>query len=250
MFRNRRITALLCAFFWLALWHVGSLLVGEDVLLVSPLAAAARLFALAGTSLFWKTAGFSLVRIMGGFFLALASGMLLAASAYRLQPVRALLAPLLSAAKSVPVASYTVLCLVFLRARSLPLIIAFLMTLPIFYDSLLEGLLNTDGNLLEMAGVFRVTPLRRLRAIYVPQCLPYLVSAIGVGIGIAWKSGVAAEVIGLPQGAVGTRIYEAKLTLDTRGLFAWTVAVMLLCFALEKSVLFLVRRAAGALERV
>ncbi|MDR0325212.1 MAG: ABC transporter permease subunit [Oscillospiraceae bacterium] len=250
LLRNRHAAFALAALFWLALWHVGSVLVGEEILLVSPLAAAARLFEMLQTPVFWQTAGFSLLRIMGGFLLALLSGILLAAAAYRFKLAHALLAPLTGAAKSVPVASYTILCLVFLRARSLPLIIAFLMTLPIVYDTLLEGLRNTDRKMLDMAKVFRLTPLRRLRAIYVPQCLPYLVSSAGVGVGIAWKAGIAAEVIGLPQGSIGARLYETKLYLDMRGLFAWTIAVMLLCFVLEKLLLLLINRAARALERM
>ena len=250
MFRNRRAAFALAALFWLALWHIGSLLVGEEILLVSPFAAAARLFEMLRTPAFWATAGFSLARIMGGFLLALVSGIGMSAAAYRFPAANALFAPLVSAAKSVPVASYTILCLVFLRAKSLPLIIAFLMTLPIIYGALLEGLRGADRKMLEMARVFRLTPLRRVRAIYIPQSLPYLTSAVGAGIGIAWKSGVAAEVIGLPQGSVGARLYEAKLYLDMRGLFAWTAAVMLLSFSLEKLILLLIRRAGRALERM
>ena len=250
MFRSRYLSFALAALFWLALWHIASLLVGEEILLVSPLAAAARLFGMLRTPVFWATAGFSLARIMGGFLLALLSGALMSAAAYRFPAANALFAPLVSAAKSVPVASYTILCLVFLRAKSLPLIIAFMMTLPIVYETLLEGLRNTDRQMLEMARIFRLTPLRRLRAIYLPQSLPYLISAVGAGVGIAWKSGVAAEVIGLPQGSVGARLYETKLYLDMRGLFAWTAAVMLLSFALEKLILLLIRRAARALERM
>jgi NitT/TauT family transport system permease protein len=223
--------------------------IGEEILLVSPLAAAARLWEMLREPSFWSTAGFSMARIMGGFLLSLAAGSALAALAYRFGAVYVLLAPLISAVKSVPVASYTILCLIFLSTRSLSLIITFLMTLPVVYEALLEGLRQTDAKLLEMASVFRIAPLHRLRYIYIPQTLPYLVSVIGVGVGIAWKSGVAAEVIGLPQGAIGSRLYEAKITLDMRNLFAWTIAVMLLCYFLEKLIRFLIRRAARALER-
>jgi NitT/TauT family transport system permease protein len=238
------------ALFWLAVWHIGSLLVGEEILLVSPLAAASRLFDMVRTPQFWSTAWFSLTRIMGGFMLALVSGIMLAAAATRFPLAKILLAPLTGAAKSVPVASYTILCLVFMRARHLPVVIAFLMTLPIVYDTLLEGLRNTERKMLEMARVFRVPAFRRIWAIYIPQALPYLISAVGVGVGIAWKSGVAAEVIGMSPGSVGDRLYGAKLHLDMRGLFAWTIAVMLICFIMEKLLLLLIKRAARALEKL
>ncbi|MDR1691908.1 MAG: ABC transporter permease subunit [Oscillospiraceae bacterium] len=239
----------LCALFWLLVWQFASMRIGEEILLVSPLAAGARFIELIAAPVFWLTAGFSLTRIMGGFLIALAVGGGLAALAYRFGAVTHLLSPLFSAVKSVPVASYTILCLIFLNTGSLALMIAFLMTLPIVYETLLEGLRQTDKRLLEMAKIFRISRLCRLRYIYAAQILPYLTSVIGVGVGIAWKSGVAAEVIGLPRGAIGTRLYEAKITLDMRSLFAWTVAVMLLCYLLEKLIRLLVKRAARVLER-
>ncbi len=249
MLRNRRLMIPLCAIFWLLVWQFASMRIEEEILLVSPIAAGTRLLEIVRQSSFWMSAGFSLTRIMGGFLLSLAGGTILAALAYRFNGLSFLFAPLISAVKSVPVASYTILCLIFLSTRSLSLIISFLMTLPVVYDTLLEGLRQTDRKLLEMAKVFRVLPRHRLRHIYIPQILPYLVSVIGVGVGIAWKSGVAAEVIGLPQGAIGTRLYEAKITLDMRSLFAWTVAVMVMCYLLEKLIRFLVVRASRALER-
>ncbi|MCL1806614.1 MAG: ABC transporter permease subunit [Oscillospiraceae bacterium] len=250
MFGSRRAAYALAALFWLALWHFGSLLVGSEILLVSPLAAASRLFEMAGTPAFWKTAGFSLARIMGGFMLALVSGVLLAAASYRSKIVSALLAPLTGAAKSVPVASYAILCIFLFGSRSLSLVISFMMTLPIVYDTVLEGLRNTDSKLLDMAQVFCVTKPRRVRAIYIPQSLPYLISSVGVGVGIAWKSGVAAEVIGLANGSIGSELYVAKNYLDMRSLFAWTMAVMFLSFMLEKLILTLIKRGARAIERL
>jgi NitT/TauT family transport system permease protein len=247
---KRRAIFAAAAFFWLAVWHIASIAVGDDILLVSPLAAVSRLFELVQTTRFWSAAGFSLMRIMGGFTAALFFGVLFASAANASAFIKALLAPLTGAAKAVPVASYTILLLVFMRARNLPFIITFLMTLPIVYDTILEGLRNTDRKLLEMAKVFRFTPLSRVRAIYIPQILPYLISAVGAGVGIAWKSGIAAEVIGLPQGSIGSRLYEARLHLDMRGLFAWTIMIMLLCIVLEKLALWLINKASRALERM
>ena len=64
--------------------------------------------------------------------------------------------------------------------------------------------------------------------------LPYFAAACRTSLGLAWKAGVAAEVLCLPRLAIGTQVSNAKTYLDTPGLFAWTLTVLLLSFALER----------------
>ena len=45
---------------------------------------------------------------------------------------------------------------------------------------------------------------------------------------MAWKAWVAAEVIGLPSGTIGEKLYDAKVYLNTVDLFCWTVLIVLL----------------------
>ena len=67
-----------------------------------------------------------------------------------------------------------------------------------------------------------------------------------VALGICWKSGVAAEVIGLPDGSIGDALYRAKITLSTGELFAWTFVIILLSAVFEKLFLALLDRAVTA----
>ena len=184
-------------------------------------------------------------RILGGFLLSCLAAALLAALAARYGRVRELLAPPVAAVKATPVASFIILALVWLDSRRLPLFIAFLMVFPTVYLNLLEGIRQTDRKLLEMARVFRVSPLRRLRGIYLPQVLPYFRSAASVGLGLCWKAGVAAEVIGLPAGSMGERLYTAKIYYQTPDLFAWTAAIVAVSVIFERLFLKLVDVLAG-----
>ena len=104
---------------------------------------------------------------------------------------------------------------------------------------MLEGIGHTDRQLLEMARVFRVPVSRQLRGIYLPAVLPYFRSAVSLGLGLCWKSGAAAEVIGLPNGSIGDALYRAKITLSTGELFAWTFVIILLSAGFEKLFLLL-----------
>lgn len=238
------------AVFWLLVWQLAAMALAAayphgELLLASPLASLARLGELAVTAAFWQAVGWSACRILGGFLLSCVTAAALASLAARYPRAEELLAPLVAAVKATPAASFIILALVWLDSRQLPLFIAFLMVFPTVYLNLLEGIRQTDGKLLEMAQVFRVPLSRRLRGIYLPQVLPYFRSAASLGLGLCWKAGVAAEVIGLPAGSMGERLYTAKIYFQTADLFAWTAAIVAVSAAFERLFLRLVDAAVG-----
>ena len=79
--------------------------------------------------------------------------------------------------------------------------------------------------------------------------MPFFHAACRISLGLCWKAGVAAEVIGMPRGSVGERLQQAKVYLDTPDLFAWTLVIVALSLTFEKLVLYLINRAACLLER-
>lgn len=226
----------LCVAFWLAVWQLGAWAVGARIVLVGPLEVLARLGQLALTGEFWLSVGLSLARISAGFALAAATGVALAALCSRVRVVRELLAPVVGAVKAAPVASFVILVLLWVPSRRLSVVISFLMAFPIIYTNVLEGIRATDPRLLEMADVFGVSGLERVRTIYAAQVLPYARAALSLALGLSWKAGIAAEVIGLPDRSIGEHLYEAKVYLDTPSLFAWTLAVVLLSVGLTALV--------------
>lgn len=243
--RERREIRLWSVLLWIAVWQLASMWLDRDILLVSPFRVLCRLGQLIWTASFWKTVGFTLSRIASGFFLAAASGVLLAAVASRYSRIRELLAPVMLAVRSVPVASFIILALIWFSSENLSVLISFLMVLPVIYVNVLGGIRCGDRQLLEMAQVFRIPKIRVVRYIYVPQVMPYFYTACSVSLGMCWKAGVAAEVIGMPKGSVGERLQQAKVYLDTPDLFAWTLVIVAASLVFEKAVLSVVRRAAG-----
>lgn len=235
---------------WLLIWQLASLAVGQEMLLASPASVVQKLFALVGTSVFWRSVGFSLSRVAMGFLLAFTAGILLAALAYRFRAIAVFLQPFMSIVKAAPVASYIILCLLLMSSRSLSICISFLMALPVLYTNVLEGLYSTDKKLLEMAAVFQVPTGRKIVYLYFSQLMPFLVSACSLSLGLCWKSGIAAEVIGLPLGSIGEHMYQAKIFVDTKTLLAWTVVVICVSFLFERVFLAALRRLAGSVERM
>jgi len=222
------------AAFWLAVWQCAAMAVGQEVFLVSPVQAVRTLLQLLPQAEFWQRVGFSSGRILLGFGLGVAVSIVLAVAAQAWHTADVLLAPVLQLVKATPVASFIILALVWVRGASLSVLISFLMVLPVLYGAVRTGIQSADPQLLEMTKVFRLPLGRRL-----PAVLPAFRQGCSVALGICWKSGVAAEVIGLPNGSIGDALYRAKITLSTGELFAWTFVIILLSAGFEKLFLLL-----------
>ena len=236
--------------FWLLIWQGASMLFAAlwphgHLLLASPVSAAVRLGELTCNAAFWRAVGGSIAHIFGGFLVGCALAVVLAVLSARYRLVRELLAPLTAAVKAVPVVSFIILALVWLDSRALPLFISALMVFPPVYLNVLAGIAAADVKLLEMARVFRVPLGRRLTGIYLPAVLPYFRSAVSLALGLCWKAGAAAEVIGLPSGTIGERLYTAKVYFQTPDLFAWTAVIVAVSVLFEKLFLALMDALAG-----
>ena len=242
MWVKEKIKKLYGVIFWVAVWQLMAMKIGKEVLLASPAATFRALTDLMGQPAFWHTIIFSLTRIMLGFTLAVAAGVVLAVLSAAFSPVRELLAPLFSVIKAVPVASFIILLLLWVRGGNLSICISFLMVLPVVYNNMLQGLMQVDKNLLEMAKVFRLPVKKQILYIYLPQVLPYFIAACTTSLGLCWKSGIAAEVIGMPSGSLGNRLYETKLYMETAQMFAWTVVIVIISFVVEKGFLWLLSK--------
>ena len=229
--------------FWLAVWQLAAAAIEQEVFLVSPLQAAGTLVQLLPQPDFWQRVGFSAGHILLGFLLGAVCSVVCSVAAERWVWVDALLSPVMQLVKATPVASFIILALVWVSGKSLSILISFLMVLPVLYGAVRTGIESADPQLLEMARVFRLPLARRVKAIWLPAVLPAFRQGCSVALGICWKSGVAAEVIGLPDGSIGDALYRAKITLSTGELFAWTFVIILLSAAFEKLFLALLDKA-------
>ena len=230
------------ALFWLGLWELLSLLLGQELLLPSPLQVLRKLYQLAGTAAFWSQTAHSILRVLTGLVSAAVLGLLLAFASHRSKPVRALLSPIMTLVKSTPVASFIVLALVWLGRDVVPVIITGLMVLPVVWANVTEGLAGIDPQLLELAQVYGLPRARLRRRIVLPSVLPSFRAALSSALGLGWKAGIAAEVLTVPRKSIGRMIFESKQYLETTELFAWTVTVILLSLLLERLLLRLVSR--------
>lgn len=223
--------------FWLAVWEAVALIAGNAVLVASPVETFREFLRLLGESSFYFSLGKSILRIGGGFAAGLFCAVFLAFLAYRIPFVESLFTPLMRFLLAVPVASFAVLLLIWWGASFLSAAVSFLVVLPQFYVSFTEGMKSLDKKMLQMAEVYRLPGFSRFFYVYRPALKPFLYSSMKISLGMCWKSGVAAEVIGLPDFSIGEGLYFSKITLNTAGVFAWTGVIILLSILFEKLVL-------------
>ena len=214
--------------FWIAVWEIVSLCVGQELLVPSPAQVLVRLLQLLRETDFWLISAASLLRIMAGYLAAVVAAVFLAVLTSASSFLHALVSPLLGIIKATPVASFIILALVWLRGNQIPPFAAFLMVLPI---------------------MFRFGPWKTAWRIFVPSILPYFMAGCTTGLGLAWKAGVAAEVLAMPRNSIGLQLYNAKVYLETSDLFAWTLVIILLSMLLEKLLVALMRRLSTRLLR-
>ena len=219
--------------FYLALWGVLARVVHQPLLLPAPGEVLSKFLSLLPSAAFYQSLAATLLRTLAAYALGIAAAVLLAVLCVRFRACDLLLSPLLSAVRATPVTSFIVLALVWLSSPRVPVLTGFLMTLPVVHSALVQAIRAIDPKLLEMARMYRLGRRKTLAHVVVPSVLPAFAQSCLAAIGLCWKAVVASEVIGVPKRAVGSRIYEAKIYLETDSLLAWTLTIILLSVLLE-----------------
>ena len=230
---------LLIILFWLALWQLLSVSVHNMILLAGPVETARSLIELIPTKDFWVSVLWSLLRILAGFLAGSLIGILLASLSASSKLAEEVLNVPVTVVKAIPVASFVIMVIIWAGNVMLSFWISLLVVFPTAYFNTLQGIRSTDAKMLEMARVYRMPFLARVRRIYFPSVWPFLRTAVQVGVGMAWKSGVAAELIGQPLQSLGNGLYQSKIFLATDQVLAWTVVIVLLSWGTEKLFLWL-----------
>lgn len=228
--------------FWIFVWWAAAKSVGSELLFPVPATVFRVLWDLVRSKEFYRITGRSLLNVAVGILGAVLLGVLTAGLCHRIRLLRDLFLPLMTVIKATPVASFIVLLLIFIGAAKVPPLITFLIVLPVVWTNLDEGLDRIDKGLAEVAQVYRLSPVRRMRVLILPSLRPYFLSACRTSLGLAWKAGIAAEILATPKGTIGRMIGDARLYLETEQMFAWTLTVILLSLAIEYGFVALFRR--------
>ena len=228
--------------FWLLLWELADRIVQNRILLVGPINIVLALVEQISADDFWVVVSASFLRIAAGFLLSFTVGFILAMLSYRFSLLKDFLEPVIVTLKTIPMISFVIMLLIWVGNQALTIYLAFLIVLPIIYTNTLSGFQNTNKEMLEMAKVYNLSPWKRFMYIYRPSFMPFLISSCKISLGMSWKSGIMAEVIGTPEPSIGKEMYAAKAILQTPTLFAWTLIVIILSILFEKLFMLLLKQ--------
>ena len=225
------------ALIWLAIWWIAALIVNAPIILPSPVEVISKLSELISETEFWLSILYSLIRVLFGLLCATVIALLTAAVSFKFSLIERFLKPLVTVIKSTPIVSFVfVAYIVFSKdLNALPAFIAGLIVFPVMHESTLDALKRTPKELVEVSEVFGATFIERLRYLWIPTALPSFISSSKTSIGLAWKSGVAAEaLIAIPSIlSIGNEIYNARLEIEAAYQFAWTLVIIILSLSIE-----------------
>lgn len=235
--RQTKVQKALAILLWIGVWQVLAMTIGEKIIIVSPIEVLKEIFRSLGDKVFWINIGYSTSKVIGGFISGTVIGVLFAILANRYNLVRILLEPLFQSIKTVPVVSFIIILLFFIKNFYLPIIISTLIVLPITYFNVLNALLNIDKKFLTIAHLYNFSYGKKLKYIYIPAIKKSLRGTFKSTAGLAWKSALAAEVIAIPKYGMGKEILQGKLYLETEKVFAYTFVAIILSLLMEKILL-------------
>lgn len=227
-------------FLWILLWHIAASLANKKLLFKIPLPIdTLKVFCdLAVTKSFWYAVGNSLLHIIAGFVIAVILGLICGLLSGSSNAFKIFTAPIARLIRSMPVAALIILAWLWVPSTAIPSFIAFLMVFPIVWLQIETSLLSIDKRLIEMAQVMGMNKTAIIKNIKAPYVLPAFRNATVTGLGFAWKSGVAAEVICNPTGSIGALLSGAKNNLEYAEVFAIVLTIIILSLIMENVIKF------------
>lgn len=219
---------IIIAIIWIIIWQIMASFIKEEILLPSPLIVFKKFIYLLGQVDFYKAIFLSTIKIIAGFLISIAIGVIFAYLAYKYKLFYDFISPLIRIFRSIPLASLVIFLLFWANKDYLSIYISFIMAMPLIFQNVYDGLSDIDKNILQMADIYKVSEIKKIKYIYKVKVKTFLYSSIVSISGLVFKAGIAAEVIGLPKNSIGNNLYNAKVYLDMPNLFAWTLAILLI----------------------
>ena len=222
------------------MWHITASLANRRLLFKIPLPynTVKAFFTYAETALFRRAVGNSLAHIICGFLFAVVLGLICGILSGNSVVFKTVTSPVSRLIRSVPVAAFIILAWLWIPSSVIPAVISFLMVFPIVWIQVETALSGIDYKLIEMASILGMSRKDIIKNIKIPSVLPSFRNACITGLGFAWKSGVAAEVICNPTGSIGALLSNAKSNLEYEQVFAIVLTIIILSLILENVIKF------------
>ncbi|UHL63753.1 ABC transporter permease subunit [Paralcaligenes sp. KSB-10] len=210
---------------FLAIWWITAKGL-PDFVLPGPQAVAKRLFQLLTDKEFLDNAFVSTVRVVLSVFIACAIGGVLALIANTAPVFEGIISerikPFLN---SFPSIGWAILASIWFKAGNFGVVfVQVAILIPFCLINIDQGFRSIDKELLEMGRSFTRASARVWLKINLRLLMPFILAAIKISYGIAWKIALVSELLGAPNG-LGYMMLRAQSTAET-------VTFLAVCFAI------------------
>lgn len=111
-----------------------------------------------------------------------------------------------------------------------------------------QGVISVDNTLINAARVLGAGDATVFRRVVVPASTPFILVGMRVGLGAAWATLVAAELIAAQEG-LGYRMQQAQIYYDLATIFVGLITIGVLGLAMDRLLLVAEKRLTGWQER-
>lgn len=229
---NRHWLRLLSVLAILGVWSVGSVLAGPRML-PSPAAVAGTLLDEAASGALFYNIVITLLRVAAAFVLAMAFGIALGLAMGRSPRADDLFDLPLIILLNLPALVIVVLAYIWAGLTEIAAVLAVAINkLPNTAVTVREGTRALDRGLDEVAQVYRLDRMTRLRQVVLPQLAPFIAAAARTGLSLIWKIVLVVELLGRPNG-VGFEIGTAFQLFDVSRILAYALSFVAVIVAIE-----------------
>ena len=212
---------------FIALWSFISKKINSEIIFPNIKSIINKLLEIVSEKSFYKDLLSSMIRVLITFALSFLAAFIFGIISGIFNGFRYILMPMINFIRTIPTIPLILVAVIWFDNNTVPIFVSMLVIFPILYDSVCNGIINVDKNLIDISLSYNVSLKTQIINLYIPSIKPYILTGVSQSMGITWKSILAAEILAMPSLGIGTKLYESHLYLDTIGLFAYCLIAVI-----------------------
>lgn len=196
IFTNHTAIYIYGIFFVFVLWYLISLSQGYgNLIFPNPFETIKEAGVLLSASYIYQCIGWTLLRTLIGFAIALLMALILGLLAGSFKKMRTFLKPLVIVLKSAPTAAFVFLFLILSGSRYAPIYIVIILAFPILYDSVVGGLTSISKEINDSLKIDSRSFWKNFLIVRFPLSMRYILVGLASSFALSFKTCVMAEII-------------------------------------------------------
>jgi len=184
----------------------------------------------------------TLARVLGALAASFALGVAGAVVMYLSQTADRYAKPIVRLLMAVPVVSWILFAILWFRWVEFRIgFVLVVVCAPVFLIDILDAMKGVSRELREMVRSFRPTRVQFFVKLMLPATLPAILTSWKINLSLAIRVVTIAELVGAVTG-IGHQLAVAQELFSVANVFAWTLVLVVLLFALEAAVNWLEHR--------